>query len=128
MSKIHFFSSRCKFPKEIPGDFFIKENDTMIEYVQLSDREKLALLKAHDFGAPFPTLDTRNWCLHCEKEFDGYSVRVWRGGDGNLWLECGTPGCAGSPIDWAPYPWWDKEHPLTKKYEAEEAAGSTHAE
>jgi hypothetical protein len=91
----------------------------MSEYVELSDAEKLQLLQEHSFQAPFPTLGQKNWCLHCEKEFDGYSARVWKGGDGSLWLECGTPGCDGSPIDWAPYPWWDPDHPLTRKHEAD---------
>jgi hypothetical protein len=89
-------------------------------YITLSPDEKLELLKRHCFGAPFPTLDQRNWCLHCEKEFDGHSVRVWEDARGGHWLECGTPGCDGSPIDWAPYPWWDDDHPLTRQHDAEE--------
>ncbi len=91
----------------------------MIKFVQLSDEEKLALLQEHSFQAPFATLATKNWCLHCEREFDGASVRVWQSADGSLWLECGTPECSGSPIDWAPYPWWDPDHPLTKKLEGD---------
>ncbi|MFO1498228.1 MAG: hypothetical protein U1G07_07535 [Verrucomicrobiota bacterium] len=89
----------------------------MSEYVNLPDADKLKLLQEHSFQAPFPTLDQKNWCLHCEQEFDGHSTRVWKGRDGSLWLECGTPGCDGSPIDWAPYPWWDPKHPLTRKHE-----------
>jgi hypothetical protein len=92
----------------------------MTQYVKLSDQAKLAMLQAHSFQAPFETLDQKNWCLHCEKEFDGHSVRVWRSGNASLWLECGTPDCDGSPIDWAPYPWWDPAHPLTKAHEAEQ--------
>ncbi len=90
----------------------------MSSYVVLSDAKKLRLLQAHCFQSPFPTLEQKNWCLHCEREFDGHSVRVWRDPSGGHWLECGTPGCDGSPIDWAPYPWWDPKHPLTKKYES----------
>jgi hypothetical protein len=91
----------------------------MSEYVHLSDTEKLELLREHSFQAPFPTLAHKNWCLHCGKEFEGHSVRVWRGREGSLWLECGTPHCGGSPIDWAPYPWWDPNHPVTRTYRAE---------
>lgn len=91
----------------------------MSNYVQLPRVEKLKLLQAHSFQAPFPTLDHKNWCLHCEQEFDGHSVRVWRDLAGQHWLECGTPGCDGSPIDWAPYPWWDANHPLTRQRERE---------
>jgi len=97
----------------------LKENKKMRNYVTVSDEEKLKLLQEHSFQAPFPTLDQKNWCLHCEKEFDGRSARVWMDSVGEYWLECGTPGCDGSPIDWAPYPWWDEHHPLTKQREAE---------
>ena len=88
----------------------------MARYVTLDDARKLQLLKEHSFQAPFPALDQKNWCLHCEKEYDGHSVRVWEDGNSELWLECGTPDCNGSPIDWAPYPWWDPDHPATKRY------------
>ncbi len=90
------------------------------EYVRISDEQKLALLQEHSFDAEFPSLDAKGWCLHCEKEFDGRSVRVWHWiGSEELWLECGTPRCDGSPIDWAPFPWWDEEHPATKAYHAQ---------
>lgn len=46
-------------------------------------------------------------------------MRIWTDSAGDHWLECGTPECDGSPIDWAPYPWWDEDHPLTKQREAE---------
>ena len=91
-----------------------------IEYVELSAEAKLALLQLHECQAPFASLETRNWCLHCGKEFDGRSVRVWGTPDGSLYLECGTPECDGSPMDWFPYPWWDPHHPLTRQHEAGE--------
>lgn len=90
-----------------------------MRYITLDDTSKLNLLREHSFQAPFPDLNQKNWCLHCEKEFDGHSVRVWKDGNGELWLECGTPNCDGSPIDWAPYPWWDPDHPASKKHKAE---------
>jgi len=89
----------------------------MTDYVTLSDRDKLRLLREHNLGCHWPNLKQKNWCLHCEQEFDGASVRVWKDRRGEHWLECGTPGCDGSPIDWAPYPWWDESHPLTRKHE-----------
>ena len=88
----------------------------MSHYVTLTDADKLTLLQAHSFQAPWPSLDHKNWCLHCEQEFDGHSVRVWQSHSGDFWLECGTPGCNGSPIDWAPYPWWDGNHPVTQQH------------
>lgn len=65
----------------------------------LDDASKLKLLQDHSFQALFPTPEQTTWCLHCEKEFNGNSVRVWQDGNGDLWLECGTPDCDGSPID-----------------------------
>ncbi len=91
----------------------------MTDYVTLSDAEKLDLLNEHSIAGAWPSLDHTMWCLHCEKEFNGHSVRVYRE-NGEYWLECGTPECDGSPIDWAPYPWWDDEHPLTKAHHADE--------
>lgn len=83
----------------------------MTKYVELPFNKKLNLLRDHDFSGEWVSLDDKRWCLHCRKQFDGHSVRVWQGEKGGLWLECGTPGCDGSPIDWADYPWWDENHP-----------------
>lgn len=41
---------------------------------------------------------------------------VWEDDADKLWLECGTRGCDGSPIDWAPCPWWDENHPATQEW------------
>jgi hypothetical protein len=89
----------------------------MVKYVELPPNKKLNLLRAHGFGCEWPNLEQENWCLHCEQKFTGQSVRVWQDASGALWLECGTPDCSGSPIDWAPYPWWDPKHPATKAQE-----------
>jgi len=89
----------------------------MSNYVDLPYNKKLNLLRAHSMGCDWPNLDQEHWCLHCRKKFNGHSARVWRSKDGALWLECGTPGCDGSPIDWAPYPWWNPRHPETKAAE-----------
>ena len=88
----------------------------MTKYVSLPHNKKLNLLRAHSLGCEWPNLEQEHWCLHCSKKFDGFSVRVWEGAEGRLWLECGTPGCDGSPIDWAPYPWWDETHPAAKQF------------
>jgi hypothetical protein len=78
--------------------------------------KKLALLRKHDFGGlAWSTLDDKAWCLHCGRQFSGHQVRVACDAAGRLSLECGTPKCTGSPIDWAPYPWWDENHPTTKE-------------
>src|SRR5882672_9670033 len=88
----------------------------MTNYVELSYNKKLNLLRAHDISGDWPNLDHERWCLHCSSKFSGHSVRVWKAKDSSLWLECGTPGCDGSPIDWAEYPWWDEKHPATLEY------------
>ena len=86
----------------------------MPKYVSLPYNKKLNLLRQHSVGCEWPNLDQENWCLHCGSKFTGHSTQVWQDDNGALWLECGTPGCNGSPIDWAPYPWWDPKHPATK--------------
>jgi len=86
----------------------------MKRYVKIGPAEKLKLLKEHSMGTNWKSLDDSKWCLHCEAQFTGRSVRVYTDHDGGLWLECGTPGCDGSPIDWAEYPWWNENHPKTK--------------
>ena len=88
----------------------------MTDYVELPYNKKLNLLRDHSMGCDWPNLDQEHWCLHCRKKFNGHSVRVWRSKDNRLWLECGTPDCDGSPIDWAPVPWWDPRHPAMKEY------------
>jgi hypothetical protein len=87
-----------------------------MKYVSLPLNKKVNLLREHSFGCDWPNLEQEHWCLHCNKKFNGHSVRVWQDSLGALWLECGTPDCDGSPIDWAPYPWWNPKHPETKKH------------
>jgi len=88
----------------------------MPKYLELPFNKKLNLLREHDMSGDWPNLDFEKWCLHCDKKFNGHSVRVWEDEQGQLWLECGTPKCNGSPIDWADYPWWNDDHPATKDY------------
>jgi hypothetical protein len=88
----------------------------MVQYVSLPYNKKLNLLRQHSFACEWPNLDQEHWCLHCGGKFSGHSARVWQDQKGALWLECGTPRCHGSPIDWAPYPWWDPKHPATKAH------------
>jgi hypothetical protein len=86
------------------------------EYVELPSDEKLKLLNEHSMKGNWDSLDEKKWCLHCEKQFTGLSARIYRE-DGKLWVECGTLDCDGSPIDFADYPWWDGNHPLTKAHD-----------
>ena len=86
-----------------------------MDYLELPFNKKLALLREHSFGCEWPNLEQEQWCLHCRKKFSGHAARVWADGKGRLWLECGTPGCDGSPIDWAPFPWWDPTYSAPRK-------------
>ncbi len=85
----------------------------MKEYVQIGSAEKLKLLNEHS-STTWKSLDETKWCLHCGCQFTGHAVRVYRDDEPGLWLECGTPDCDGSPIDWADYPWWDENLPKNK--------------
>jgi hypothetical protein len=86
----------------------------MTKYVSLPFNKKLNLLREHSAGCEWPNLEQEHWCIHCRRKFNGHAVRVWQDADGSLWLECGTPDCDGSPIDWAPFPWWDPKRPASK--------------
>lgn len=71
--------------------------------IEVPDDEKLEILNRHSITGPgWNSLDETQWCLHCCKTFTGRSVRVYRdpGFPDGYSIECGTPGCDGSPIDW----------------------------
>ena len=88
--------------------------------IEVPDAEKLAILKRH-CGPGWTSLDETQWCLHCAKTFTGRSVRVYRdpGFPDGYSLECGTPGCDGSPIDWHE-PDSDFAVGVTEQYAAED--------
>lgn len=88
----------------------------MPKYLELPFNKKINLLREHDISGDWADLDDERWCLHCGRKFNGHAARVWEDAQSPLWLECGTPECDGSPIDWAPYPWWDDDHPATKEF------------
>jgi hypothetical protein len=90
----------------------------MRKYIQMSPAEKLKLLNEHACGVNWKSLDETKWCMHCDAQFTGHSARVYIDAESELWLECGTPDCDGSPIDWAEYPWWDENHPETQAHDA----------
>jgi hypothetical protein len=89
----------------------------MKEYIEISPAEKLKLLNEHAMGTKWKSLNESKWCLHCNAQFTGRSVRVYKDEDEGPWLECGTPNCGGSPIDWANHPWWDENHQATKAFD-----------
>ncbi len=77
-----------------------------MRYETVTEEQKLRLLREQDLGdIKWKSLDQRAWCLHCNEQFTAKDVRVYRDGR-DLLLECGNPGCNGSPLDWAGKPWW----------------------
>ena len=76
-----------------------------MKYESVTEEQKLQLLREHLDEIRWKSLDQKAWCLHCDKQFAGKDVRVYRHGS-DLLLECGTPGCDGSPLDWAGKSWW----------------------
>jgi len=76
-----------------------------MKYESVTEKQKLQVLREHLEEIRWKSLDEKAWCLHCDKQFAGKDVRVYRDG-GDLFLGCGTPGCDKSPLDWARQPWW----------------------
>lgn len=95
-------------------------------YITVPDCTKLELLRNYALSVEWPDLDQENWCLRCEQAFSGRSVKLLRSRTGEILLECGTPGCDGSPIEWAPHPWWDESHPTTLAYLANQLDSHGH--
>lgn len=79
----------------------------------LSDAQRLEILNHHVItkGNDWKSLDDKKWCLHCDAEFSGRSVRIYENPEfpDGYEVECGTEGCDGSPLDWAGAPWWRGE-------------------
>src|SRR5437660_146651 len=88
-----------------PGVMDLREDE-----VARAERQPVTLTNA------MAKLPTRERYLAGSRKINGLSARGWQDDAGSLWLECGTPSCDGSPIDWAPYPWWNPKHPATKDY------------
>lgn len=86
------------------------------QYIEIERDQKLELLNEHSMGDKWNSLDDSQWCWHCESQFTGHSVRIYQDERGGPWLECGTPNCDGSPLDWADHPWWDPNHPATQSH------------
>lgn len=86
------------------------------EVLNLPPEECVKLFNEHAVkGADVSDPDAEIWCLHCDKAFkvrdvrvvrDPSQARIFREG---VYLECGTPGCDGSPLDWSSSPWWRGE-------------------
>lgn len=76
-----------------------------MRFLALSAEEKLTILNSLSPHATWATLNDRKWCQECDKSISGHSIRVHYGNQGH-WLQCGTPGCPGGPLDWHSFPFW----------------------
>jgi hypothetical protein len=79
----------------------------------LSDSKRLEILNEHAMleGQDWKSVDDTMFCHHCDREFAGRSVRIFKNPrfpDGYE-VQCGTEGCDGSPLDWSKRPWWRAE-------------------
>jgi hypothetical protein len=75
-------------------------------YLQLSDDEKLLLLKEVDRWRPWKSLDDERLCLGCGRVITGHEIEP-KSREGAKEAHCPTEGCQSIPLDWIlPNPRW----------------------
>jgi hypothetical protein len=74
----------------------------------LTEAERLSTLKRHI--PDVKSLDDELLCLHCDQMFKLRDARIYADPEfskvGGRAVECATPGCDGSPLEFAKRPWW----------------------
>jgi hypothetical protein len=75
---------------------------TLSPPVQLSDADKLEMLRRLDQFREWRSLNDRRYCLVCGKIITGHQIEVagGTGGNGPLQLSCPTDRCNSIPMDW----------------------------
>ena len=70
--------------------------------INLSDKDKLELLRRLDEFRPWRSLDEKRYCLVCGKIITGEQIKVTGGtrGNGPLRVSCPTGRCHSIPMDW----------------------------
>lgn len=66
----------------------------------LLSEDKLDLLRKHDPGCKWESLDEKRCCILCERTFSGRQVLVTKSRGGKAHLRCPSPGCVGTPREW----------------------------
>ena len=68
----------------------------------VSDEEKLMLLRQLDQFRDWHSLDDKRYCLVCSKIISGHEIQVVGGtrGDGPLRVVCPTETCQSVPMEW----------------------------
>ena len=74
----------------------------LLSPIELSDTEKLELLRRLDRYRKWQSLDDKRYCLACGQIIDGHDILVVGGtrGTGPLRLVCPTRNCHSIPMDW----------------------------
>lgn len=75
---------------------------TLLAEAQLSDEEKLEVLRRLDQFRQWHSLEEKRYCLVCGTLISGRQIQVAGGtrGNGPLQLICPTEGCNSIPMDW----------------------------
>jgi hypothetical protein len=75
---------------------------TLSAPAQLSDEEKLEVLRRLDQFRRWHSLEDKRYCLVCGTLISGRQIQVAGGtrGNGPLQLNCPTKGCNSIPMDW----------------------------
>ena len=74
----------------------------LLSPIELSDTDKLELLRRLDRYRKWQSLDEKRYCLACGQIIDGHDILVVGGtrGTGPLRLVCPTRNCHSIPMDW----------------------------
>jgi hypothetical protein len=74
----------------------------LLSPIELSDSEKLELLRRLDRYRKWQSLDEKRYCLACGQIIEGHDILVVGGtrGTGPLRLICPTRNCHSIPMDW----------------------------
>jgi hypothetical protein len=75
---------------------------SLLPPIELSDSEKLEILRRLDRHRKWQSLDDKRYCLACGRIIDGHGILVVGGtrGTGPLRSVCPTRGCHSIPMDW----------------------------
>jgi hypothetical protein len=70
--------------------------------VELSDEEKLDILRRLDQFRQWHSLDEKRYCLACGEMISGRTIKVIRtmGGNGPMRVICPTERCNATPMEW----------------------------
>jgi hypothetical protein len=76
----------------------------LVSSIELSDAEKLNVLRGFDQFWQWHSLDEKRYCLVCGEIFTGREIHVIESTDGDapLRVVCPTEHCHATPVEWVP--------------------------